>query len=196
MWQKEHECPCNVSDNWHEVSSVRRHLFLRILEYNWGLIGPGSWEKVAWSIYDDRYYRAVVSMIEQEDMHISGALSEEAFSEIRSATQLPWEEEQIDAVDGEAWQIKHFEHGRIIKTSGAARYFYGCPTLTRIISQLPDWTEHTWVCPLADRRIENIDCLENCDVVDGIIIESSMPLEFKTKPEWRKICKECPYHAQ
>ena len=39
-----------------------------------------------------------------------------------------------------------------------------------------------WVfCPLMDRKIEDIDCIENRDVVDGMIIESSMPNEYKKK---------------
>ena len=30
-------------------------------------------------------------------------------------------------------------------------------------------------CPLVDRKIEDIDCVENRDVVDGMIVESSLP---------------------
>ena len=33
-------------------------------------------------------------------------------------------------------------------------------------------------CPLVDRKIEDIDCIENRDVVDDMIVESSMPDEY------------------
>lgn len=52
-----------------------------------------------------------------------------------------------------------------------------------------------WVlCPLVDKEIEDIDCIENRDVVDGMIIESSMPGKYKRKENWRNICKECSWH--
>lgn len=52
-----------------------------------------------------------------------------------------------------------------------------------------------WVfCPLVDRKIEDIDCIENRDVVDGMIIESSMPNEYKKKENWKDICKKCSWH--
>lgn len=39
-----------------------------------------------------------------------------------------------------------------------------------------------WVfCPLVDRKIEDIDCIENRDVVDGMLVESSLPDEYKER---------------
>ena len=38
-------------------------------------------------------------------------------------------------------------------------------------------------CPLVDREIEDIDCIENRDVVDDMIVESSMPDEYKRKED-------------
>lgn len=43
-------------------------------------------------------------------------------------------------------------------------------------------------CPLVDRFIEDIDCLENIDTA-----ESSIPDEFKKKPGWQRICLNCPF---
>ena len=52
-----------------------------------------------------------------------------------------------------------------------------------------------WVhCPLVDRKIEDIDCIENRDVVDDMIVESSMPDEYKRKENWKEICKKCSWH--
>ena len=52
-----------------------------------------------------------------------------------------------------------------------------------------------WVfCPLVDRKIEDIDCIENRDVVDGMLVESSLPDEYKRKINWKVICRKCQWH--
>lgn len=52
-----------------------------------------------------------------------------------------------------------------------------------------------WVfCPLVDRKIEDIDCIENRDVVDSMIIESLLPDEYKRKKNWKDICRTCKWH--
>lgn len=51
------------------------------------------------------------------------------------------------------------------------------------------------MCPLVDQRIENIDCIENSDAVDGIIKKETVPEKFKRKPEWEQICKKCKWHG-
>lgn len=52
-------------------------------------------------------------------------------------------------------------------------------------------------CPLVNNKIiDDIDCLENSDVVDGMIKEKSMPKEFKIKQNWREICKSCNNHRE
>ena len=50
------------------------------------------------------------------------------------------------------------------------------------------------MCPLVEEMIENIDCIENSDAVDGLIKKSSVPDRFKRKPEWENICRECQWH--
>ena len=49
-------------------------------------------------------------------------------------------------------------------------------------------------CPLVDREIEDIDCVENRDAVDDMIAESSVPDEYKRKENWKDICKKCSWH--
>ena len=43
-------------------------------------------------------------------------------------------------------------------------------------------------CPLVDRFIEDIDCLENTSLADYAI-----PKEFKNKKNWKQICCACPF---
>lgn len=45
------------------------------------------------------------------------------------------------------------------------------------------------VCPLVDKKIEPVDCMENRNLK-----ESSIPEEYKEKKDWRKICEKCKYY--
>lgn len=51
------------------------------------------------------------------------------------------------------------------------------------------------MCPLVDQDIENIDCIENSDAVDGMITKDSVPRRFKEKSDWEEICKNCKWHG-
>ena len=51
------------------------------------------------------------------------------------------------------------------------------------------------LCPLIDERIENIDCIENRDCIDGMIVLSSLPDIYKQKPNYKSICKNCRWHS-
>ena len=50
------------------------------------------------------------------------------------------------------------------------------------------------MCPLVDKEIENIDCIENSDAVDGMLKKDSVPDRFKRKKDWEEICKNCKWH--
>ena len=51
------------------------------------------------------------------------------------------------------------------------------------------------ICPLIDKDIDSADCLENIDIIGGFISdESHIPDEFKVKPDYKEICKNCKYH--
>lgn len=43
-------------------------------------------------------------------------------------------------------------------------------------------------CPLVNKMIKPVDCLENQSLKD-----ESIPKEFKVKENWKDICKNCPY---
>ncbi len=49
-------------------------------------------------------------------------------------------------------------------------------------------------CPLVDELIDNIDCIETSEAVKEILKVESVPDEFKKKPTWKEICKNCKYH--
>ena len=50
------------------------------------------------------------------------------------------------------------------------------------------------MCPLVDREIENIDCIENSAAVDKILKKDSVPTCYKEKADWEEICKKCKWH--
>ncbi len=49
-------------------------------------------------------------------------------------------------------------------------------------------------CPLVDEIIEDIDCIENRDCVDGFIKLTSLPERYKVKKDFINICKKCKWH--
>ena len=50
------------------------------------------------------------------------------------------------------------------------------------------------LCPLVDEMIDDIDCIENRECIDGMIILSSLPDKYKQKSDYQKICKSCKWH--
>ena len=54
--------------------------------------------------------------------------------------------------------------------------------------------ENRIICPLANEEISDVDCMENIDVVDGLIKADTMPAKFKAKKDWREICEKCKHH--
>ena len=51
------------------------------------------------------------------------------------------------------------------------------------------------ICPLIEKEVDIIECIENRDCADGIILESSMPEKYTIKDNWKDICKNCQYHS-
>lgn len=47
------------------------------------------------------------------------------------------------------------------------------------------------MCPLVERMIDDIDCIENQDCVNGLL--KSIPEEYTQKAHWKNICEQCPY---
>lgn len=43
-------------------------------------------------------------------------------------------------------------------------------------------------CPLVDREITPVECMENRDIK-----EDAVPVEFKKKNDWQEICRNCKY---
>lgn len=48
--------------------------------------------------------------------------------------------------------------------------------------------EEKIACPLIDRLISPVDCMEN-----QALKEESIPPKFKKKENWKEICENCKY---
>ena len=140
-----------------------KYLLLQAEKHNWGLIGPGDWNKTIWLIYSDRSYEKEIlynrdreelkQIIEARDVHIKdlrelqrcvtrkGKIREKRFSDLQAVmASEPWRDPEVNfaACDGVAWQIEEYdsEH-KIIHSSGDLGYIYGQPVLEAIVAHLP-----------------------------------------------------------
>lgn len=86
-------------------------LLLKIVHCNWGLIGPGEWEEVEWSIYSEatfsikESFRPDADDLEIPDVITKGRMGHEDFDRIRQAVESEWNSETVDACDGDAWEF-------------------------------------------------------------------------------------------
>lgn len=49
-------------------------------------------------------------------------------------------------------------------------------------------------CPVLDREIEDIDCIENRDIVDGNLDERFLAEGFRKRKDWKSACRKCEWH--
>lgn len=52
------------------------------------------------------------------------------------------------------------------------------------------------LCPLVDKVIEDIDCMENVECIKdgGEIVPEALPEKYKQKKNYKEICKNCKWH--
>ena len=97
-------------------------LLLKAVERNWGLVGPGDWEKRSWKINTDGTFtlKTTYHPVDPEDLVLEetqeGALFEEQMEVLQEGIEKYWTEDASDASDGSAWEFKLYdEHGSVIR---------------------------------------------------------------------------------
>ncbi len=98
-------------------------LLLKAVETNWGLIGPGEWERRSWKIQTDGTYRLKTTYrpVDPADptppeVIDEGALYDEQLEFLKQQIEKHWPGEKADACDGTAWEFKLYdEHGSVIR---------------------------------------------------------------------------------
>jgi len=97
-------------------------LLLKATERNWGLVGPGDWDKRSWKINDDGWYQYKESyrsgnpdIPEIPDVVEEGVLSQAQLEKLKEALAQEWSGETADACDGTAWEFKMYEGDTVVK---------------------------------------------------------------------------------
>ena len=97
-------------------------LLLKAVESNWGLIGPGDWEKRSWKINADGTYllKTTYRPVDPDDLDVSevteeGALYEEQMEILRECIDEYWGNDIADEDDGNAWEFKLYENGTVVR---------------------------------------------------------------------------------
>ena len=115
-----------------------KNIVFDIKNSNWGLIGPGSWSKREWKIYDDMSvsYTIVYNSTENNTNTFSFELSKDAFNSIISNIESAKNDStKVDACDGEAWEFVEYSNGMEV-WKRSMDYIYGISTLENIVDIL------------------------------------------------------------
>ena len=119
-------------------------LLLKAKERNWGLVGPGDWEKRSWKINEDGWYQYTITyrsgdsdIPEIPDVTEEGQLSAGKVHELKSLLAMEWTDETTQAYDGTAWEFKMYENGTVIKHR-ELNYIYGIEPYESIAKILCD----------------------------------------------------------
>jgi len=97
-------------------------LLLKATERNWGLIGPGDWDKRSWKVNDDGWYQyketyrsGSPDIPEIPTVTEEGVLSGEQLNALKELLAADWSEETTDACDGTAWEFKLYQDDTVIR---------------------------------------------------------------------------------
>ena len=106
-------------------------LLLKVTEINWGMIGPGDWEKRSWKINTDGTYRLKTTYrsVDADDPDTpeteeEGALYDEQLEVLNECIEEYWSDEAADACDGSAWEFKLYRDGTVVRHREPG-YIYG-----------------------------------------------------------------------
>ena len=93
-------------------------VMLKAEEHNWGLSGPGSWEKAEWEVWDDGTFFFCESFRSFDDTQpgfpIRGMMNPAPFAELSRAMCDQWSDETVEAFDGpDGSVVKHRPLGYI-----------------------------------------------------------------------------------
>ncbi|MBQ6506180.1 MAG: hypothetical protein IKE08_04985 [Clostridia bacterium] len=97
-------------------------LLLKAEKHNWGLVGPGTWEKIKWKIEDTGWYQYTKTYRSGDDgiaeiprLTVEGQLSSGQMETLSDLLGQEWNSDRTDACDGTAWEFKLYDHDTVIK---------------------------------------------------------------------------------
>ncbi len=117
-------------------------IILKATERNWGLIGPGDWDKRSWKIQDDGWYQYSETfrsgdpdIPEIPTVTTEGSLTEVQFEQLQQYMNADWPNESTDACDGTAWEFKMYRDSALVKHRDPG-YIYGTEPFESIAALL------------------------------------------------------------
>ena len=97
-------------------------MLLKVTERNWGLAGPGDWEKRSWKIDADGTYllKTIYHPVDPGDTESvgeteEGELSAEQMEALREYIDAYWPDEKTDICDGNPWEFKLYDIDTVIR---------------------------------------------------------------------------------
>ena len=118
-------------------------MILKVTAENWGLSGPGDWERSTWKINRDgtytlkKRYRPLDGDPDTPEMVTEGALDAEQMEILKECIDEYWSNENADACDGTAWEFKLYENGTVIRHRDMG-YIYGIEPFESIAALLDE----------------------------------------------------------
>ena len=120
-------------------------IILQAVEHNWGLTGPGDWERKDWKFRNDASFLLVVSYIQGDtsvpDETITGKMAHEDYDKLVRLLNEPWSKETASACDGTAWEFRLYGKNRTLEMVRELNYIYGIEpfeSIARILMKYQD----------------------------------------------------------
>ena len=111
-------------------------VMLKAEEHNWGLSGPGSWEKAEWEVWDDGTFFFSESFRSFDDTQpgfpIRGMMNPAPFAELSRAMCDQWSDETVNAWDGTAWEFRAYGLDASVVKHRPLGYIYGIEPFEKI----------------------------------------------------------------
>ena len=102
-----------------------KYLLIEAIEFNRGLMGPGSWNHTTWKLQNDGEYtisKHYNSPVGDQDsnptiIHESGKMSQAVFEHLISFAKQKWHVDIVSyGYDGSAWEVRIYgPSGKVIK---------------------------------------------------------------------------------
>jgi hypothetical protein len=123
-----------------------RYLLLKVVNYNWSLKGPGSWDKTIWKINSDGSYIRTDKYRPEDNNRArykrkKGQMRQSEIGELIKIINSPLPDTHADGCDGDAWEIIVYSRdGEIIQAVDCG-YVFGVDILERLLELIPQGTQ-------------------------------------------------------
>lgn len=120
-----------------------KELILKITNVNWGMKGPGTWDKIKWKIHNDYTVDCKVSFVAKDSQVQYAEITKNTYEELTKNIKLAKDINiKVDACDGEAWEFILYNNGHEVWKKELG-YIYGIEPLENISNILKTLNNNT-----------------------------------------------------